>query len=73
MKIIVDAFGGDNAPKAVLEGASLAVKELGVEPQNGMATGLNIQTHLEKKVCQSEWSVLVAWSVVQCGSSEKGT
>lgn len=42
-------------------------------PQNGMATGLNIQTHLEKKVCQSEWSVLVAWSVVQCGSSEKGT
>lgn len=31
MKIIVDAFGGDNAPKAVLEGASLAVKELGVE------------------------------------------
>ncbi len=31
MKIIVDAFGGDNAPLAVLEGASLAVKEYGVE------------------------------------------
>ena len=30
MKIIVDAFGGDNAPKAVIEGAALAVKELGV-------------------------------------------
>ncbi len=31
MKIIVDAFGGDNAPLSVLEGASLAVKEYGVE------------------------------------------
>ncbi len=31
MKIIVDIFGGDNAPKAILEGASLAVKELSVE------------------------------------------
>lgn len=30
MKIIVDAFGGDNAPNAVLEGAAQAVKELGV-------------------------------------------
>lgn len=31
MKIIFDAFGGDNAPKEILEGASLAVKELGVQ------------------------------------------
>ena len=31
MKIIVDAFGGDNAPLAVLEGAALAVIEYGVE------------------------------------------
>ncbi len=30
MRIIVDAFGGDNAPLAVLEGASAAVKEYGV-------------------------------------------
>lgn len=30
MKIIVDAFGGDNAPAAVLEGSAQAVKELGV-------------------------------------------
>lgn len=29
-KIIVDAFGGDNAPLAALKGAELAVKELGV-------------------------------------------
>ncbi len=28
MKIIVDAFGGDNAPAAVLEGCALAMKEL---------------------------------------------
>jgi len=31
MKIIVDAFGGDNAPLAVLEGCQMAVREYGVE------------------------------------------
>lgn len=31
MKIIVDGFGGDNAPLAVLEGCAAAVKEYGVE------------------------------------------
>ncbi len=31
MKIIIDAFGGDNAPKEILLGAHQAVKELGVE------------------------------------------
>ena len=31
MKIIVDAFGGDNAPLEVLKGCERAVKELGVE------------------------------------------
>lgn len=31
MKIIIDAFGGDNAPVEILRGAALAVKELGVE------------------------------------------
>ncbi len=31
MKIIIDAFGGDNAPTEVLKGAALAVKEYGVE------------------------------------------
>ncbi|OJU16330.1 MAG: phosphate--acyl-ACP acyltransferase [Clostridiales bacterium 43-6] len=29
MKIIVDAFGGDNAPKAMIEGCMMAVKEYG--------------------------------------------
>lgn len=31
MKIALDIYGGDNAPLAPLEGAALAVKELGVE------------------------------------------
>lgn len=31
MKIIIDAFGGDHAPLAVLQGAALAVAEYGVE------------------------------------------
>ena len=31
MKIIVDAFGGDNAPLEVLKGCERAVNELGVE------------------------------------------
>ena len=31
MKIIVDGFGGDNAPIAVLEGCAAAVKEYGVQ------------------------------------------
>ncbi len=31
MRIIVDGFGGDHAPKAVLEGCAMAVAEYGVE------------------------------------------
>lgn len=31
MKIIIDAFGGDNAPIEILKGAALAVKELGID------------------------------------------
>lgn len=31
MKIIIDAMGGDNAPLAPMQGAEMAVKELGVE------------------------------------------
>ncbi len=30
-KIIVDAFGGDNAPLEVIKGCEKAVKELGVQ------------------------------------------
>ena len=31
MKIVVDAFGGDNAPLEIVKGAALAEKELGVD------------------------------------------
>lgn len=31
MKIVVDAFGGDNAPLEIIKGAALAEKELGVD------------------------------------------
>ena len=31
MKIIIDAMGGDNAPRAFLEGGFRAAAELGVE------------------------------------------
>ncbi len=31
MKIVIDGFGGDNAPDEVLKGAALAVKELGIQ------------------------------------------
>jgi glycerol-3-phosphate acyltransferase PlsX len=31
MKIVVDAFGGDNAPGEVIKGAYKASKELGVD------------------------------------------
>ena len=31
MKIIVDCFGGDNAPSEILKGSALAVKELDVD------------------------------------------
>ncbi|MDD5939104.1 MAG: phosphate--acyl-ACP acyltransferase, partial [Clostridiales bacterium] len=31
MKIIIDAMGGDNAPRSNVEGAVEAVRELGVE------------------------------------------
>ena len=31
INVIVDAFGGDNAPDAVIEGSILAVQNLGVK------------------------------------------
>ena len=31
MKIIVDAFGGDNSPDEVIKGAAMAVEKLGVD------------------------------------------
>lgn len=48
MKIIVDIYGGDNAPLAPLKGAAMAVKELGVEI---VAVGNEAEM---KKICESE-------------------
>lgn len=31
MRIVIDGFGGDNAPDEILKGAAMAVKELGIE------------------------------------------
>lgn len=31
MRIVIDGFGGDNAPDEILKGAAIAVKELGIE------------------------------------------
>ncbi len=31
MRIIVDAFGGDNAPLAILQGCEMAVRDYGVD------------------------------------------
>ena len=48
MKIIVDIYGGDNAPLAPLKGAEMAVKELGVEI---IAVGNEAEM---KEICEKE-------------------
>ena len=41
MKVILDAMGGDNAPKEILLGAAAAVKELGVEIKYTLHPGVH--------------------------------
>ena len=48
MKIIIDVYGGDNAPLAPLKGAEMAVKELGVEI---IAVGNEAEM---KEICERE-------------------
>ena len=48
MKIIIDIYGGDNAPLAPLKGAEMAVKELGVEI---IAVGNEAEM---KEICERE-------------------
>ena len=48
MKIILDIYGGDNAPLAPLKGAEMAVKELGVEI---IAVGNEAEM---KEICENE-------------------
>lgn len=59
MKIIVDAMGGDNAPKAPVEAAVKAVKELGVEiilvgSTEVIKKELSQYTYLEDKISIAE-------------------
>lgn len=46
MKVIIDMYGGDNAPKAPLLGAAMAAKELGVEI---VAVGNEVEM---RKICE---------------------
>ena len=48
MKIIIDIYGGDNAPLAPLKGAAMAVKDLGVEI---IAVGNEAEM---KEICEKE-------------------
>ena len=48
MKIIIDIYGGDNAPLAPLKGAEMAVKELGVDI---IAVGNEAEM---RKICEEE-------------------
>ena len=42
MKLIVDAFGGDNAPLEIIKGCELAVKEYGYDARRGQQfAGIN--------------------------------
>ncbi|MEI6579593.1 MAG: phosphate--acyl-ACP acyltransferase, partial [Eubacteriales bacterium] len=58
MRIIVDAFGGDNAPLEILKGCAAAVKELGVEI---------LLTGSESKInkCASENNISLASMVIK--------
>ncbi len=47
MKIIIDAFGGDNAPAEILRGAAQAVKECGVE-----ITAVGDEEAIKRTLCE---------------------
>ncbi len=50
MKIIVDAFGGDNAPLEVLKGSAMAVEKLGVEVVLAGDENIIIQTAKDNSI-----------------------
>ena len=45
MKIVVDAFGGDNAPLEIIKGTVMAVKEYGVEIYHHLEVGQIIREY----------------------------
>ena len=65
MKIIIDIYGGDNAPLAPLKGAEMAVKELGVEivAVGNEACCLAVQMH-SGSLIQSNLGAIIQLDVV---------
>lgn len=64
MKIIVDAFGGDNAPLEVIKGSAMAVENLGVEVVLCGDERIIMQTAKENGISLSGISVIDAKTVI---------
>ncbi|MCM1524500.1 MAG: phosphate acyltransferase PlsX [Ruminococcus sp.] len=64
MNIIMDAFGGDNAPLAVIEGAAQAVSELGVEITLSGDEGIIRKTAEEHGISLDKISIIHSESVI---------
>ncbi|HOV40400.1 MAG TPA: phosphate--acyl-ACP acyltransferase, partial [Oscillospiraceae bacterium] len=64
MKIIVDAFGGDNAPLEVIKGSAMAVENLGVEVVLCGNESVIMQTAKENGISLSGISVIDAKTVI---------
>lgn len=54
MKIIVDAFGGDNAPLEILKGCAKAVQQLEIEI---------LLTGRKKQLCKSPKKITFHWNI----------
>ncbi|MCX7658544.1 MAG: phosphate--acyl-ACP acyltransferase, partial [Oscillospiraceae bacterium] len=64
MKIIVDAFGGDNAPLEVIKGSAMAVENLGVEVVLCGDQSIIMQTAKENGISLSGISMIDAKTVI---------
>jgi len=64
MKIIVDAFGGDNAPLEVLKGSAMAVEKLGVEVVLAGDENIIIQTAKDNSISLDGISIKHATQVI---------
>ena len=70
MRIIVDAFGGDNAPLAILQGCEMAVREYGVDilavgsektirrsAEKTISRSIGFRLLMWKRLCLSRWTL----------------
>ncbi len=64
MKIAVDAFGGDNAPKEIIKGCRLACDELGVTPVLCGNRDIILKTMQSENISQSGMEIADANSVL---------